>query len=217
MQRDTLTLQAVSTLPHNLGNPLIERIGKRNVSDNTLLKERPGTETLGPVNNLVGHHKVPGLDFLLQTTDGGEGDDGTDTNGTKRSNVGTGRDLVRRQLVVKTMATKESDRDELAGGGALVVKDGNRRGWVTPRRGNLERGNLGEAGEFAQTSATDHGDADGVYITQQLASVFLAYCLIFEIKVCDSGVFVSHPRKCQEEQPFSAPIALESRFAGEAF
>lgn len=172
MQRDTLTLQAVSTLPHNLGNPLIERIRKRNVGNNTLLKESPRTETLGPVNNLVRHNKVPRLDFLLQTTDGREGDDGTDTDGTQGSDVGASGDLMRRQLVVKAMTTEECDRDELAGGGALVVKDGNRRGGVTPRRGNLERGNLGEAGEFTQTGATDHGDADGVYSSQQLA-----YCL----------------------------------------
>lgn len=162
MQRHTLTLQAVSALSHNLGNPLIKRIRKRNVSNNTLLKECPGTETLSSVNDLVRHHKVSRFDFLLQATDGREGDDGTDTNGAKSSDVGTGGDLMRRQLVVKTMATEECDRDELAGGGAFVVKDGNRRGGVAPRRGNFEAGNLSEAGEFAKTGATDHGDANGV-------------------------------------------------------
>lgn len=175
MQRHTLTLQAVSTLPHNLSNPPIKRIRKRNVSNNTLLKERPGTESLSPVNDLVRHHKVPGLDFLLQATDGREGDDSTDTDGAKGSDVGTGGDLMRRQLVVKTMATEECDRDKLAGGGALVVEDGNRRGGVTPRRRDLEAGNLGEAREFAQTGATDHGDANGVYSIQQLAYFFVGW------------------------------------------
>lgn len=215
MQRHTLTLQAVSTLPHNLSNPLIKRIRKRNVSNNALLKESPRTETLSPVNDLVRHHKVPRLDFLLQATDGREGDDGTDTNGAQGSDVGTGGDLMRRQLVVKTMATEECDRDELAGGGALVVKDGNRRGGVTPRRRDLERSDLGEAREFAQTGTTDHGDANGVYSIQKLAYFFVGS--YSRPKVCDSGVSVSHPRKYQEEQPFSAPIALESRFAGEVF
>ena len=172
MQRHTLTLQAVSTLPHNLSNPLIKRVRKRHVSNNTLLKERPRTETLGPVNYLVRHHKVPRFDFLLQATDGREGDYGTDTNGAKSSDVGTGGDLMRRQLVVNTMATEECDRDKFAGGGALVVKDGNRRGGVTPRCRNLERSDLSEAREFTKTSTTDHGDADGVYSIQRLAYFF---------------------------------------------
>lgn len=173
MQCHTLTLQAVSAGSHNLGNALIERIRKRNVSHNTLLKERPRTESLSPVNDLVRHHKVPGLDFLLQATDSREGDDGPDTDGTQGSDVRTSGDLMRCQLMVEAMATEECDRDELAGSRALVVKNGNRRGGVTPRRGNLETGNLREAREFAKTGTTDNSDSDGVYSIQQLA-FFLA-------------------------------------------
>lgn len=80
MQHYTLSLQAVPAGLHDIGNLVIERVRKRDVADNSLLEERPGPEALGPVNHLVGNHKVPRLDGLLQTAHGRECDDGADSN-----------------------------------------------------------------------------------------------------------------------------------------
>lgn len=70
MQHDALALQAVSASSHDLGNTLVERVRKANVRDGTALKERPWSDTLGPVEHLVRDDKVAGLDLLLQTADG---------------------------------------------------------------------------------------------------------------------------------------------------
>ena len=166
MQHDPLTFQAVPAILHNLGNPLIKRIRKGNVADHTLLKESPRPEPLGAVNDLVGDDKVPGLDLLLQATHGGKGDDGAHSDGAQGSNIRTGRDLMRSQLMVQTVATEECDGDKLAGGSALVVQDGDWGRGVTPRRRDGQRRNLGKTREFSKTSTTNHGNADGVYISQ---------------------------------------------------
>lgn len=64
MQCNPFALQAVPTGSHNISNPVVERVCEWNVGNHSLLKECPWPETLGAVNYLVRHHKVPGLNFL---------------------------------------------------------------------------------------------------------------------------------------------------------
>lgn len=79
MQVHILTLEAVTKLPHNSAQFVVEGIGKSHVTNHTLLEEGEGTDALGTVNDLVRHDKVTRLDLLLQTADSGESDDGADT------------------------------------------------------------------------------------------------------------------------------------------
>lgn len=164
MQCNTITLQAVSTGPHHLGNPLVEWVRKGNVGNHSLLEKCPWTEPLGAINDLVRNHKIAGLDVLPQATDGREGDDGTDTDGTQGGDIGAGGNLMGCQLVMQTVTTQECDCDSLTGALALVVEDGDRRRGVTPRRRDIQRRNLGEARKLSKTSTADDGDSDGVYL-----------------------------------------------------
>lgn len=160
MKNDTLALQAVTAGSHNLRDTLVERVAKRNVRDHTSFEESPWAHTLGAINDLVGNDEIAGLDFLLQATDGGEGDDGADTNRAQSSNVGARWDLMRCNLVVSTVPAEESDGNGLVVVRALVVQDRNRRGGAAPGRGDRQRRNLSETGELAQTSTTNNGDTD---------------------------------------------------------
>lgn len=163
MQLNTITLQAVSASPDDLGNALIERIRKGDVSNSPSLEERPGPNTLGTVDDLVGDNEITRLDLLLQASNGREGDYGAHADGTQSGDVGAGRNLMRRELVMQTVTAEEGDCDDLLRRRALVVEDGYRGGWLPPGRGDGERGDLCEAGEFAKAGTTDHGDADGVF------------------------------------------------------
>ena len=162
MQCNPVTLQAVSTGSHNIGNPGVKRVCEWNMGNHSLFKECPWPETLGTVNYLVRHHKVSGLNFLPQATDGRECNDGTDTDGTQGGDIGTGRDLMWRQLMVKTMTTEECNCNKLAGGRALVVKDGNRGRGVTPRCRDRQRSNLSEARQLTKSCTANNSNADGV-------------------------------------------------------
>ena len=162
MQTHTLTLKTMPTSPHNLGHALIKRIPERHMGDNTTLKEGERANTLRPVNNLGRDDEITGLDLLLQTSDSGEGHDGAHADGAQGGDVGARGDLMRRNLVVHTVAAEEGHRDGLVIVVALVVEDGDRGGRLAPGGVDVQRGNLGEAGEFTQACSADDGDADGV-------------------------------------------------------
>lgn len=117
-----VTLKAVTKLSHNSTELLVEGIGKANVANHTLLEEGEGTNTLGTVNNLVGDDKVAGLNLLLQTADGRESDNGTDTERAKSGDVGASRNLMRSDFMVQTVTRQESNGDVLAGRRRLVVQ-----------------------------------------------------------------------------------------------
>jgi hypothetical protein len=151
----------VSTSPHNLRNALVERITKRNVPDNASLEEGERPDTLGAVNDLVWDNEIAGLDLLLQAADGGKGNDGADADGAEGGDVGAGGNLVGSNLVVCAVSAKEGNGNGLLA--VLVVQDGDRGGRGTPWRCDVERGDLGKAGEFAETGAADDGDGDGSY------------------------------------------------------
>jgi hypothetical protein len=70
-------------------------------------------------------------------------------------------------LVVQTVSAEEGNGDGLVL--VDVVQDGDWGGRSAPRGLNVERGDLSEAWEFAQTSATDDRDTDGVYIPSRSA------------------------------------------------
>lgn len=163
MQHNTLAFEAVAASPHNLGNTLIERVSERNVSNHTSLEECERPDALGTVNDLVWDHEVAGLDLLLQAADGREGNDGADTNGAQGRDVGAGRHLMGRNLMVQAVATKESNSNGLFVVRALVVQDRDRGGGSAPRSRDVQGSNLSETREFAETSSTDDGDTDGVY------------------------------------------------------
>lgn len=161
VEGDTLTLETVSTLAHHLGDTLIEGVAEGNVSDNTALEESPWTHTLGAVNNLIGDHEVAGLDLLLQASDGREGNNGGNTDGTEGCDVGASRNLMRGDLVVGTVTAEESNGNSLAVVLALVVQDGDGGGWSAPRGFDGQRGDLAEAGELTQTGASNNSNWDG--------------------------------------------------------
>lgn len=100
MQGNTLPLQTVPASPHDLSNALIERIRKGNMRDGTPLEERPRPEPLRPIDDLVRDHEIARFDVLLQASDGGEGDDSPHADRAQGGNIGTGRNLVRRKLMV---------------------------------------------------------------------------------------------------------------------
>jgi hypothetical protein len=161
VQNDTVTLQAVSALAHDLGDALIEGVAEGNVCNRTTFEVSPWSHTLGTVNNLVGDNKVTGLDFLLQTADGGESNDAANTDGAQSGDVGTGRNLMRSNLMVGAVAAQESNRDNLVIVLAVVVQDGDGRGGFAPGSGDGQGSNLSESRELTQTSATDDGNWDG--------------------------------------------------------
>lgn len=163
MQDNTVALQAVSALADNLGDTFIEGVTEGNVSDHPALEVGPRPHTLGAVDDLVGDDKVTGLNFLLETADGGEGDDAADTDGAQSSNIGTSGDLVRGDLVVRAVTAQEGDSNGLVIVPALVVQDGDGGGGFTPGSRDRQGGNLSKARQLTEPSAADDGDGDRAY------------------------------------------------------
>lgn len=133
MQDNAITLKAVSALAHHLGDALIEGVTEGDVGDNAALEESPRAHALGAVNDLVRDDKVTGLDFLLQTADGGESNDAADANGAQGGDVGASGNLMRSDLVVQAVAAQEGDGDNLVVVLTLVVQNGDGRGRSAPR------------------------------------------------------------------------------------
>lgn len=107
VEHNAITLHVLAALLDDLSKVLVEGVGESNVADNATLEEGEGADALGSVNDLVGNDKVHGLDLLLQGANGGEGNNGADTDVSQSSNVGAVGDLVRGELVVHTVAGKE--------------------------------------------------------------------------------------------------------------
>ena len=120
-----------------------------------LLEEGERTDTLGPVNDLVGDDKVHGLDVLAEGPDGGEGDDAPDADGAQGGDVGAGGDLVGRELVVDAVAGEEGYGD------AIVPRDEDRGRGEAPGSRGVDRGHGLEAGDAAEAGPADDGDVDG--------------------------------------------------------
>lgn len=162
VEHNAIALQTVSTGPYDLGDLLIERIRKADVCHRAALEESERTDALGPIDHLVRHDKVSGFDVLLQTANGGKGDDGAHADGAQGRDVGPRRDFVRGNFVVKAVTAQESNGDIFAAGRALMMEDGDGRRGLAPGGGDVERSYLGEARQLLQTGAADDSDPDTV-------------------------------------------------------
>jgi len=116
-----LALEAVTKLSHNSTQLLIKGVCEANMANHTLLEESERADALGTIDNLIRHHEISGLDFLLQTAHRRERNNGSHTKRAQSCNVGASGNLVGCNFMVKSMAREESDGDVLAGGGGLVV------------------------------------------------------------------------------------------------
>lgn len=121
MQNDSIALQAMSAFTDNLGNTLIEGVAEGNVCNNAALEVGPWSETLGAVDDLIRDDEIAGLDLLLQTANGGESNDASDTDRAQSGNVRAGRNLVGSELVVQAVSAQESNGDGLVIVLAVVV------------------------------------------------------------------------------------------------
>lgn len=161
MQDDTVTLKAVSALAHHLGNTLIKWVTEGDVGNNAPLEESPRAHALGAINDLVRDDKVAGLDFLLQTANGGESDHAADTDGAQGCDISASGNLMRSNLMVQAVAAQEGDSDNLVVVLTLVVQNSDRRGRDAPGGCDVQRGHLSEARQFTQTGAANDSDGDG--------------------------------------------------------
>lgn len=121
-----IPFQAMPTRTDDLRNTLIERVRESNMRHYTSFKESERPDALGPVDNLIGDHEVPRLDFLPQTSHSREGHDASDSNGTEGSDVGARRHFVRGELMMEAMAAQERDRDDFPALGAGVMENSDR-------------------------------------------------------------------------------------------
>jgi hypothetical protein len=104
VQDNTFTLHSLGAFSDNQGNLIVIGVGEGDVTDKSVLEEGKWAIALGAVDNLIGDNEVLRLDLLLQRADGGEADNTAYTDGAKGSDVGAGRNLMRRELVVLAVA-----------------------------------------------------------------------------------------------------------------
>lgn len=114
---EVATFDHMALLPDNVLEHGREGISKHGVGNNAVLKEGRGADALGAVNDLRRQDKVAGLELLAQRANGRVGNDGLDTDGLERSNVGTGRDLGGSQVVATAVAGQEGDMETGLGAG----------------------------------------------------------------------------------------------------
>ena len=156
VQDNTVSLHMLSARLDHFSKARIKGIGEADVSNNTALEEGEGADTLCAVDDLVRNYKVHGLDLLLQRTDGGEGDDASDTDMPQGSDIGSVGDFVGGKLVVDAMSGEEGYVD------ALVGEDLDGRRGSTPRCDGVEGGDGLKALKLAKTSAANDGNMDGL-------------------------------------------------------
>lgn len=154
MEDDTVALHALSTPLNNGSQIRIKGISETNMTNNAALEEGERTDTLGAINDLVGHDKVHRLNILPQRANSGEGNYASYANMSQGSNVGSVGDLVRRKLVVNAMPCEEGNVD------AVVSENVNRRRWRTPRCDWVKSGDGLEALELRKTRTANDGDVD---------------------------------------------------------
>lgn len=128
------------------------------MSDDSTLEERERPHALGAINDLVRDDEISRLDLLLQTADGGEGNDAAHAEGAQSGDVGAVGHLVRCEAVVGAVAREEGD------GGRFVAEDRDGGGGHSPWRGDVEGGDGGVAFELLEAGAADHGDVDFTWL-----------------------------------------------------
>ncbi|KAI6753238.1 hypothetical protein HG531_005407 [Fusarium graminearum] len=80
VQYDAIALHMSCASLDNVGKTCIKGISEPNVSNYTALEEGERSDTLCAIDGLVRKHKVHRLDLLLQRTDGGESNNGSNAN-----------------------------------------------------------------------------------------------------------------------------------------
>lgn len=225
VQPHAVALQRVSTAAHNVGDLRVEGVREAHVSHHAALEEGEGADALGAVNDLVGHHKVAGLDVFLQTSHGGEGNDGAHAEVAQGGYVGAGGDLVRCEFVVQAMAREKGDGDGVAGGGRRVVQDRNGRRRRAPGRGGLEGRYVSEARQRLQTSAADdcNGNVAVVVIGHHICSssfsltrTNLRYLVVIGSRYVvqkfhfkdDERIHLPARHPCSQREPCSGPYLI---------
>lgn len=171
MQRHTVALHGGGALLDDIDNLAVKWVAKGDVADEAALEEGEGADALGAVDDLVGDHKVHGLDLLLEGADGAEGDDAAHANVPQGGDVGAGGHLVRRELVVGAVTGEEGDRD------AIVLEDEDRGRGLSPGRLGVQLGDRRVAIDLVEASTADDGDMDRSYRSGRVR--------IFEVIVMD--------------------------------
>lgn len=80
MQDDAIALHVSCASLDNVGKACIERISEPNVSDYTTLEKGERSDALCAIDGLVREHKVHRLNLLLQRTDSGESNNGSNAD-----------------------------------------------------------------------------------------------------------------------------------------
>lgn len=160
MQHHPFTLEAVSTLPHDVADTLVERIRKRHMDHEPILEEGVRSDPLGAVDDLIRHHEVAGLDLLGETARGAERDDTPNAEFPQGGDVGAHGDLRRVEFVVRAVAREKGHGDRFAGRGRRVFEDRDGRRRRAPGCVDVQDGRFVEVWEVVETSAADHGDVD---------------------------------------------------------
>jgi hypothetical protein len=132
------------------------------MSNKPFLEESVGTETPCSIHNLVRDEKITGTKVVLETTDGGKGNDGVYTDMFQGGNVGAGRDLGRRVNVTSTMACKEGDRSALR-----RSCNCNGAGRVSPGSEGVELGNVSEVLKRVKSRSSDDSQSNGLWTNQR--------------------------------------------------
>lgn len=151
----------MSASPNDLGQTLIKRVAKPNVSDHASLEKCEGSHALGAVDDLVRHNEVAGPYLFLQRSDGREGNDSPYANVSQRGDVGAVLHLMRGVFVVEAVAGEEGYWDRLAGGGRRVLQDADGGRGLAPWRVDIECRSEGEARQRGNARAAYDGDVDG--------------------------------------------------------
>lgn len=160
MEHHTIALHMRRTSLDDICQLLVEGIGKSNVTHDTTLKEGEWPDALGAIDDLVGDHKVHGLNLLLQGAHGREGNDASDAEVAESSDVGLVGNFMRRKLMVQAVAGEEGNVD------AVVGEDGDGRGGRSPRGDGVDDSNGLVAVELGKAGATDDGNVDGLYMLE---------------------------------------------------
>lgn len=160
MEHHAIALHMRRTGLDDICQLLVERVRKSNVAYHTTLKESERPDALGAIDDLVGDHKVHGLNLLLQGAHGGEGNDASDTEVAESSDVGLVGNLVRRKLMVQAVTGEEGNVD------TVVREDGDGRGGRSPGGDGVDDSNGLVALELGKSGATDDGNVDGLYMLE---------------------------------------------------
>lgn len=133
----------------------VEGLSKHGMCDESLLEKRRRSDAFRSVDDLRWNNEVTRANLLLQRANGGKGDDGFDADLLQRSDVGSGRNIRGKQIVVRSMARQKGN--SLSAGG---LGHGNWGGWEAPWSGDGESCDGLEVGQVVETCASNNSQMD---------------------------------------------------------